>query len=173
MTYIHNVNNENHSIRKLFSFERMEYYHNNFSENKKIFYPGSGADDCIIIAYDSLLLSKCKIVLKCQSALSAFSKIFNPDLEIYRITCCKLFSKVPYFPEAYIPKYIIKDQNNIILKKLKTMKNPKTTIFGLIAAIGLYLANNTVGTFQVIGQIAASIGTFLTGAAATDAKSND
>lgn len=53
------------------------------------------------------------------------------------------------------------------------MKNPKTTIFGLIAAIGLYLAHNTVGTIQVIGQIAASVGTFLTGAAAPDAKSND
>lgn len=53
------------------------------------------------------------------------------------------------------------------------MKNPKTTIFGFIAAIGMYLANNTSGKLQIIGQIAASLGTFLTGAAATDANTND
>jgi hypothetical protein len=50
------------------------------------------------------------------------------------------------------------------------MKNPKTTIFGIIAAIGGYLATSTTGTLQIIGQIAAGIGTFLMGGAAADAK---
>jgi uncharacterized membrane protein len=50
------------------------------------------------------------------------------------------------------------------------MKNPKTTIFGLLAAIGTFLGTNTTGTLQSIGQIAASVFTFLTGAAAQDSK---
>jgi hypothetical protein len=60
----------------------------------------------------------------------------------------------------------------IILKKLKTktMRNPKTTIFGLLAAIGGYFATSTTGTLQTVGQIVGSIFTFLTGAAAQDGK---
>ena len=94
---------------KIINHSPKTFFKNNIDNN---------LEKAISAMVDSLLLSKCKIVLKCQSALSAFSKIFNPDLEIYRVTCCKLFSNVPYFPEAYIPKYIIKDNNNIILKKL-------------------------------------------------------
>jgi len=60
----------------------------------------------------------------------------------------------------------------IILKKLKNkkMKNPKTTIFGLLAAIGAYLATATTGTIQIVGQVIGSVFTFLTGAAAQDSK---
>jgi ADP-ribosylarginine hydrolase len=36
----------------------MEYYFENFSNNKKVFFPGAGADDVIIIAYDCLIMSK-------------------------------------------------------------------------------------------------------------------
>jgi len=54
---------------------------------------------------DCLLLSKCKTVLKCQSALSAFSKLFNPDLEIYRVSASKIFADIPYWPDSYIPLY--------------------------------------------------------------------
>jgi uncharacterized membrane protein len=50
------------------------------------------------------------------------------------------------------------------------MKNPKTTIFGLLAAIGAYFATATTGTLQTIGQIVGSVFTFLTGAAAQDSK---
>lgn len=46
------------SIRMLYPGARMLYYHDNFSSNKNIIYPGSSADDCIIIAYDCLLMSK-------------------------------------------------------------------------------------------------------------------
>jgi hypothetical protein len=50
---------------------------------------------------DCLTLSKCKYGLKCMSQLSAFSKIMNPALNLYRVSACK----VGWFPEAYVPPY--------------------------------------------------------------------
>lgn len=50
---------------------------------------------------DCLTLSKCRYGLKCMSQLSAFSKIMNPELEIYRVSACK----TSWFPEAYVPRY--------------------------------------------------------------------
>jgi len=50
------------------------------------------------------------------------------------------------------------------------MKNPKTTIFGLLAAIGGYFAASSTGKIQVIGQAVAGIATFLLGGASQDAK---
>ncbi len=38
--------------------KRMEEYFEKYTQDKKSFYPGAGADDCIIIAYDSLLIAK-------------------------------------------------------------------------------------------------------------------
>jgi hypothetical protein len=55
---------------------------------------------------DMLCLSNCKTVLKISSALSSFSKIINPSLNIYRINALKFIPdprRVPYFPDAYIP----------------------------------------------------------------------
>jgi hypothetical protein len=52
------------------------------------------------------------------------------------------------------------------------MRNPKTTIFGLLAAIGGYFATSGTGTMQVIGQTVSSISTFLLGALAKDASNN-
>lgn len=46
------------SIRAIYPWKRMLYYFDNLASNKKVFYPGSGADDSVIIAYDCLLLSK-------------------------------------------------------------------------------------------------------------------
>ena len=50
------------------------------------------------------------------------------------------------------------------------MKNPKTTIFGLIAAIAGYFAVSATGTVQAISQAVAGIATFLLGGASQDAK---
>ncbi len=58
----------------------------------------SVAKDAIL---DCLTLSRCRYGLKCMSQLSAFSKIINPDLEIYRVSACK----PGWFPEAYVPLY--------------------------------------------------------------------
>lgn len=57
---------------------------------------------------DCLLLSKCRYLLKCQSALSGFAKILNPKLEAYRISANKLTpwaKEIPYFPDGFLPKY--------------------------------------------------------------------
>jgi hypothetical protein len=68
---------------------------------------------------DCILLSKCSYLLKCSSALSGFAKIINPDLKAYRISASKLFSDVPYFPEAYIPRLSSNNPDSQeILKKL-------------------------------------------------------
>ena len=53
---------------------------------------------------DCLLLSRCKYLINTSSALSGFAKVLNPDLECYRMAASKLFSDIPYFPIAYIPK---------------------------------------------------------------------
>jgi hypothetical protein len=57
---------------------------------------------------DCLLLSRCKYLLKCQSALSGFAKVLNPKIEAYRVSANKLAywnRDVPYFPDGFLPKY--------------------------------------------------------------------
>lgn len=57
---------------------------------------------------DCLLLSRCKYLLKCQSALSGFAKVLNPKLEAFRISANKLTpwaKEIPYFPDGFLPKY--------------------------------------------------------------------
>ena len=57
---------------------------------------------------DCLLLSRCKYLMKCQSALSGFAKVLNPEIEAYRISANKLAPwapETPYFPDAYLPKF--------------------------------------------------------------------
>lgn len=58
---------------------------------------------------DCVLLSRCKMVLLNSSALSAFSKVLNPSLEIYRCAASMMFTDVPYFPVAYVPVYASDD----------------------------------------------------------------
>ena len=56
---------------------------------------------------DCWMLSRCRYLLKCQSALSGFAKILNPQLEAYRVSANKLAHwswGIPYFPDAYLPK---------------------------------------------------------------------
>lgn len=45
-------------IRSIYSWKRIKYYFDNFATNKRVISPGAGADDCIIIAYDCLLMSR-------------------------------------------------------------------------------------------------------------------
>ncbi len=87
--------NENYKHINILNCGDVMYWNSYLSNDKKKF---DALRDC-------LLLSKCKTVLKCQSGLSAFSKLFNPDLEIYRINASKKFADIPYWPDAYIPKY--------------------------------------------------------------------
>jgi len=56
------------------------------------------------------------------------------------------------------------------LKRLKMRKSYKTTIFGLLSAVGGFFATNSTGKLQGAGQIVATISTFLLGAYAQDSK---
>ena len=66
----------------------------------------SNADHALL---DCVLLSRCRWVLKTSSALSAFAKVLNPDLAIFRVAASKLFDVMPYFPVAYIPRWSSSD----------------------------------------------------------------
>ena len=48
--------------------------------------------------------------------------------------------------------------------------NWKTTVGGILAAVGSFLVNSQTGTLNLIGQIAQVVGMFLIGAMAQDAK---
>ena len=48
------------------------------------------------------------------------------------------------------------------------MKNWKTTVGGLLAAVGSYLVNSQTGWLNVVGQVAQAVGLFLLGATAKD-----
>ena len=61
---------------------------------------------------DCVLLSRCKYLLKCQSALSGFAKLFNPRLEAYRLAASKLVYwnfGTPHVPDGYLPKLTSRD----------------------------------------------------------------
>eukprot|EP00937_MAST-01D_sp_MAST-1D-sp2_P002593 g2593.t1 len=50
---------------------------------------------------DAIVLGKCKFLLKTSSALSAWSKVFNPKVEAYRVQGFN----ADWFPDANIPMY--------------------------------------------------------------------
>lgn len=54
------------------------------------------------VVLDRLLLSRCRYLIKNESAVSGFAKVFNPELEACRIAASKLLWDFPYFPDAYI-----------------------------------------------------------------------
>ena len=65
------------------------------------------------VIINSLILSKCNTVLK-HIQLSAYSKVFNPKLEIYRVNACS----EGYWPDSHIPLYNYQNINNYKLKDL-------------------------------------------------------
>ena len=70
---------------------------------------------CLI---DMLALSKCKTIIKTSSALSSFSKIINPSLNLYTVSAMKQ----PWFPTAVADRYESKSEK--IIKILnRTMIN--------------------------------------------------
>ena len=69
---------------------------------------------CII---DMLALSKCKTVIKSSSALSCFSKILNPSLQLYTVSAMKQ----PWFPACLADKYETSSEiiQNILNRTMK------------------------------------------------------
>lgn len=49
---------------------------------------------------EMLVLSRCKYVLKNQSAFSSWAKIINPEIKMYRTSKCKQ----DWFPDYYLPE---------------------------------------------------------------------
>jgi len=105
ITNVFLATDENHMLETL----RTKYQHINFvtSRNldgylfwKNTVTPENNATEAMV---DMMCLSKCKVVLKVSSALSSFSKVINPNLEIYRMNALKMCTDIPYFPDAYIP----------------------------------------------------------------------
>ena len=90
----------------------------NFTENLFWKSPPDAIKNSKEAMIDMICLSKCKTVLKTSSALSAFSKVINPALEIYRINGSKMFADIPYFPDAYIP-LLDKSVSKEILEKVQ------------------------------------------------------
>jgi len=108
----------NNNIKKIFlatdETDLFDYFKNKYTDihfltsrnfKKNLFWRGNGdvfenAKEAMI---DMLCLSKCDTVIKVSSALSAFSKLINPNLKIYRVNALKMFGDIPYFPDAYIP----------------------------------------------------------------------
>jgi hypothetical protein len=74
---------------------------------------------------DCLTLARCRYVLKGMSALSAFSKVMNPELEAYRVSACKR----DWFPEAFIPLY--RSRNRATRKMLGKLQRNDVSFRGL------------------------------------------
>ena len=53
------------------------------------------------------------------------------------------------------------------------MKNWKTTLGGILAAVGTYLANSQTGTLNIVGQCLNIVGMLLLGGAAVDYKKTE
>jgi hypothetical protein len=58
-------------------------------------------EHCIAAIVDMIALSRCKTILKTNSALSAYSKIINPQVQL--LTCCAM--KQPWFPTGVVKTY--------------------------------------------------------------------
>lgn len=75
------------------------------------------------VIINSFILSKCTTVLKTHSQVSAYSKIFNPELEIYRVNGCQ----EGYWPDSHIPLYNFENVDNDEIKLL--LKNKLSNEF--------------------------------------------
>lgn len=74
---------------------------------------------------DSLLLSECDLVLETQSQVAGFSKVFNPNLKIYRLNSLKY----NYWPDSFIDLYEIEDKYNFNIKKYQNLEFSKEIKF--------------------------------------------
>jgi hypothetical protein len=79
----------------------------------------------------------------------------------------------PYFWVYYLVQVLFILLSIFINQKKIKMKNRKTTIFGLLAAISGYFATAGTGKVQVIAQAIAGLSTFLLGNAAADSKKDN
>jgi hypothetical protein len=92
-------------IEAIQRFPNVHFYNHNRAKDDRPLWNQHECSHNQAIAKDAILdcltLARCQYGLKCMSQLSAFAKIINPALDIYRISACK----PDWFPEAYIPRY--------------------------------------------------------------------
>tara|TARA_B110000259_G_scaffold44786_1_gene51923 strand:+ start:4477 stop:5400 length:924 start_codon:yes stop_codon:yes gene_type:complete len=93
---------------------------NNLSQKDMTWYTNNNKEQNAIDAMvDMLSLSKCLCVIKTSSALSSFSKLMNPSLEIYRVNASKMFNpNATYWPDCYIPLLETSDNYTPICNKI-------------------------------------------------------
>jgi hypothetical protein len=121
---------------------------------------------------DCMLLSRCACVIETSSALPSFAKVFNPSLEIYRTAASKLFgklyTKMPYFPVAYIPVLPVRSLESIDILR-ETMKNdwteaPETSKFKeRFSARPRWTLNHSVYSFAEKLGVDSAFARFLSG----------
>lgn len=70
------------------------------------------------VIINSFILSKCDCVLKTHSQVSAYSKIFNPNLEIYRVNACQ----EGFWPDSHINLYNWNEVEDNEVKQLLKLK---------------------------------------------------
>ena len=104
---INEINNNKNNLEKIIELE------NKLKEETEI---NTFLLQNVII--NSLILSKCKCVLKTHSQVSAYSKIFNPDLEIYRVNSCV----EGYWPDSHIQLYNYESIDNVEIRNLLESK---------------------------------------------------
>lgn len=122
-SFIHNISNTFKNIH-VFQYKQPRSHNSNDAFFRNGYNIDKITKDNLTISafVDMITLSKCKYVLKTSSALSAFSKIIQPDLQIYTVSAMKL----PWFPTATIPVYQTNsDEISIILNR--TLHNHVST----------------------------------------------
>jgi hypothetical protein len=75
-----------------------------------------------------MILSRCKKVIKTNSNFSAYAKVFNPELEIYRVNG----NSTNMWPDSYIPLYPKNINNtniNNILNKIQENENKNKDLY--------------------------------------------
>jgi hypothetical protein len=70
-------------------------------DNSPIHFQNNTTMDAINAIVDSVLLSKCDLVIKTSSCLSDWVKIWNPNIEVYNLNKFKF----NWFPQSIIPTY--------------------------------------------------------------------
>lgn len=104
--------------KKTFEFFKEAYgnnykilYTNDFKDSDDILFSNNSKNNIDIDHHlkmsiiDPLIMSKTKVVFKTSSQFSAWAKIHNPNLEIYRISAFKY----DWFPDSRIPLYKTND----------------------------------------------------------------
>jgi len=136
VTAIFLASDDQHFISAMSRFPNVKYYEQTRSEDDQPLWNQHDTSHNQTVAKEAILdcltLSRCRYGLKCMSQLSAFSKVFNPKLEMYRIAACK----PAWFPEAYVPLY--RSENKPIQSLLRVLQQDDFQESSLARVTGIH-----------------------------------